>query len=85
MQELQLLLNWIKWIKMNQGKFAMVQGTSTLQQVAGTGLLPNVDKFLSNAIEFTKLEPKFNESLAYGMLQCHMVKIKGHMNAKHEQ
>ena len=30
MQDLQLLLNWIKWIKINQGKVAMMQGMSTL-------------------------------------------------------
>eukprot|EP00957_Ditylum_brightwellii_P137252 10464162-Ditylum_brightwellii.AAC.1 len=63
----------------------MMQGSSTLQQVAGAGLLPNIDKSLRDAIEFTTLEPKFNEYVVYGMIQCHMVKMKGHMNAKYEK
>ena len=31
------------------------------------------------------MDPTFNESLAYGMLQCHMVKLKGKLNARYSK
>lgn len=82
MKEIRQLVEWIRWISENQGTVAQCMSKKLDRVVETTsGLIPNVDKFLSDVIEATQQDPTFNESLAYGMLQCHMVKMKGRMNA----